>query len=317
MALTLVKIAVRHPQVFVYVCASGEARSSVVPFLQARVSFAGQQGAAETPLHCSPVLCTPSSRPTEDHCPGLAGLAKSNPLELGSITEVGMIASHPGRKRQGPPHCCQQDASTLQFASHSTILARPELILRLLFFLQSGCLAGLQGGRELCWAWWSRNTERLQLSPHFRVRFHSSLPADSFPWLSDRKPNSAYPMVNAQAAACSGSSPHGPLAEGEAVLSNQVTPRVMLSRALSFRPWDITNNTVQGLSCGSVGEGRGEAETLKVDAKILTCAFFLGRAYLDLPWETECFTTLKMSEPWIWCSPHSLLCKSSLHMLSV
>lgn len=232
-------------------------------------------------------------------------------------SQVGMIASHPGRKRQGPPHCCQQDASTLQFALHSTILARPELILRLLFFLQSGCLAGLQGGRELCWAWWSRNTERLQLSPHFRVRFHSSLPADSFPWLSDRKPNSAYPMVNAQAAACSGSSPHGPLAEGEAVLSNQVTPRVMLSRALSFRPWDITNNTVQGLSCGSVGEGRGEAETLKVDAKILTCAFFLGRAYLDLPWETECFTTLKMSEPWIWCSPHSLLCKSSLHMLSV
>lgn len=126
------------------ICA-GEARSSVVPFLQARVSFAGQQGAAETPLHCSPVLCTPSSRPTEDHCPGLAGLTKSNPLELGSITEVGMIASHRGRKRQGPPHCCQQDASTLQFASHSTILARPELILHLLFFLQSGCLAGLQG----------------------------------------------------------------------------------------------------------------------------------------------------------------------------
>lgn len=34
-----------------------------------------------------------------------------------------------------------------------------------------------------------------------------------------------------------------------------------------------------------LGKGEGSRNPLKVDAKILTCTFFLGRAYLGLPRE--------------------------------
>lgn len=90
----------------------------------------------KAPRHCSAVLCLPSSRAMEDYCLAPVGFSKSDPLEVGPITEVGMTYGHPSM--EGNPHCCQQDTSRLRLVMDPAIclvfFAQPEQILCLPHF---------------------------------------------------------------------------------------------------------------------------------------------------------------------------------------